>query len=483
MRQKKEQYMSTFSCDYGENLAVTERALAYGKSFDVLKKSLAVGDGEVTFFYIDGFVKDGELQRVMQFLLGKESLGNARDTEKIIPYVEVSRCGELEAAVTAILSGQTALFSDTFGSEIILLDLRTYPVRSIAEPESDRVMQGARDGFVETLIMNTALLRRRIRDPRLTLRHFDIGGSSHTDVVVCYMDGVARSEYVDAVCEKIRTARPKSLTLGAQSLAESLIKRRWYNPFPKIRTTERPDTAAAQVLEGNVLVFCDTSPEVMILPTSIFDFAEEADDYAFPPLTGSYLRILRLIILLLSVVATPLWYLALEYSEVLPESLRFLVPDEPGALPIIVQLFLAELALDGLKLASMNTPDMLSNSLSVVGALILGDFAVGVGWFSEDVIFYMACIAIANFAQQNHELGYAFKFSRMIILTLVYFLNVSGFVLGIILFCIFVATNVTVAGKRHYLYPLVPFDARALARHIFRMRKSDFESGKTNNQK
>lgn len=462
---------------------MTELALAYGKSFDLLKKSLSVGEGEVTFFYIDGFVKDGELQRVMQFLLNKKELGNARETEKIIPYVEVSRCGELEAAVTAILSGQTALFSDTFGSEAILLDLRTYPVRGIAEPESDKVMQGARDGFVETLIMNTALLRRRIRDPRLTMRHFDIGGASHTDVVVCYVEGVAEAEYVDAVCEKIRNARPKTLTLGAQSLAESLIKRRWYNPFPKIRTTERPDTAAAQVLEGSVLVFCDTSPEVMILPTSIFDFTEEADDYSFPPLTGSYLRLLRIIILLLSVVATPLWYLALEYSELLPESLRFLVPDEPGALPIILQLFMAELALDGLKLASMNTPDMLSNSLSVVGALILGDFAVGVGWFSEDVIFYMACIAIANFAQQNHELGYAFKFSRMIILTLVYFLGVWGFALGIFLFFMFVATNTTVANKRHYLYPLLPFDAKAMARHLFRFRKSDFEDEKTNNQK
>ena len=330
--------MSTFSCDYAENLALTERAIGYGRSFDLLKKSLSVGDGEVTFYYIDGFVKDGELQRVMQFLLGKKELGNARDTEKIIPYVEVSRCGELEAAVCAVLAGQTLLFSDTFGSEAILLDLRTYPVRGIAEPESDKVMQGARDGFVETLIMNTALLRRRIRDPRLTVRHFDIGGCSHTDVAVCYMEGVADADYVDAVCEKIRSARPRTLTLGTQSLAESLVRRGWYNPFPKIRTTERPDTAAAQVLEGSVLVFCDTSPEVMILPTSIFDFTEEADDYSFPPLTGSYLRILRIIILLLSVVATPLWYLALEYSELLPANLKFLVPDEPGALPIILQL-------------------------------------------------------------------------------------------------------------------------------------------------
>ena len=127
--------------------------------------------------------------------------------------------------------------------------------------------------------------------------------------------------------------------------------------------------------------------------------------FSFPPLTGTYLRLVRTAILLLSVVITPLWYLALEYETMLPDALKFLVPSNPGALPIILQLFLAEIAIDGLKIASMNTPDILSNSLSVVGALILGDFAVSVGWLCEDVILYMAFVAIANFAQQNYELG------------------------------------------------------------------------------
>lgn len=467
--------MAVLSENYAKNVEDVGKRLRFRQSFDILNRKLTLGDSEVTFFYIDGFVKDGELQRVMQFLLSKKKLPSAEETEKLIPYAEVSLCADFETVITAILSGQTALFSDSFGAKSLLLDLRTYPARETAEPDSDRVMQGARDGFVETLIMNTALLRRRIRDPRLVMRHFDIGGSSHTDVVVCYMDGVADAEYVEAICKKIENSKPKTLTIGAQSLSETLIRRRWYNPFPKIRTTERPDTASAQVLEGNVLIFCDTSPEVMILPTSIFDFCEEADDYAFPPLTGSYLRILRIIILMLSVVVTPLWYLSLEYSYLLPDTLKFLIPDEPGTLPIILQLFFAELALDGLKLASMNTPNMLSNSLSVVGGLILGDFAVGVGWVCEDVIFYMACVAIANFAQQSHELSYAFKFMRMIILGLVFLFGIWGFAAGIVLFCILVATNTTVTGKRRYLYPLIPFDGKVMLKHLFRVKKNDFE--------
>lgn len=467
--------MVKFSEDYRSNMALLSGELCADVNFDIIHKELDLASGRGSFFYIDGFVKDGELQRVMQFLLGRQKLGDAYQVERIIPYVEVEVCGDACKVITAVLSGQTAFIAEGFGAAAILLDLRTYPARETSEPESDRVMQGARDGFVETLVMNTALLRRRVRDKRLRMRHFDIGGSSHTDVVVCYIEGIAKADYVDAVCEKIKSCTPRTLTLGAESLAESLIRRRWYNPFPKIRTTERPDTASAQVLEGSVLIFCDTSPEVMILPTSIFDFTEEADDYAFPPLTGSYLRLIRIAILLLSVVATPLWYLVLENASVLPEALRFLIPDDPGSLPIILQLFIAELAIDGLKLASMNTPSMLSNSLSVVGALILGDFAVGVGWFCQDVIFYMACVSIANFAQQNHELGYAFKFMRLMILALVWALGVWGFAIGIILFMTFVATNTTVTGKRSYLYPLIPFNAKAMKRLIFRMKKDDFQ--------
>ena len=127
----------------------------------------------------------------------------------------------------------------------------------------------------------------------------------------------------------------------------------------------------------------------------------------------------------------------------------------------------------GLRMASLNTPNMLSNSLSVVGGLILGDFAVGVGWVCEDVILYMALVAIANFAQQNVELGYAFKFVRVAMLILTYFLGAWGLLAGMLLFSFLLVTNVTVTGRSGYLYPLIPFDGRAMAHLIFRVKKND----------
>ena len=210
------------------------------------------------------------------------------------------------------------------------------------------------------------------------------------------------------------------------------------------------------------------------MPTSIFDYLEQTDDFYFPPITGTYLRIVRLTMLLLSMIVTPVWYLCVEYSDTLPHYLRFLVPEDPGALPIILQLILVEIAIDGLKLASMNTPNMLSNSLSVVGALLLGDFAVGVGWVCEDVILYMAFVAISGFAQQNAELGYAFKFVRVATLIFTYFLGAWGLVAGGVLFVFLLLTNVTVIGGR-YLYPLIPLRPGKLLRLIIREKKGDGE--------
>ena len=465
----------TLSDDHTKNLAAVSGALRVSASFDLVERHLTVAGRDLCFFFVDGFAKDSEMQRVMAHLLEMGKVGTADEVMRGLPYVEVSLTSSLSEIVHAVLSGQSCVIGEGFGASAVIVDVRTYPSRTTAEPDSDRVMQGAHDGFVETLVTNTALIRRRIRDPRLTMMHFNLGGASGTDVVMCYMQGIADPQRVRRLEERLRRLKPDTLTLGYQSLAESLIRHGWYNPFPKIRLTERPDTASSQVLEGSILLICDTTPQVMIIPTSIFAYLEQTDDFYFPPLTGSYLRLVRMLMLLLSVTLTPLWYLAVENAAALPPYLGFLLPDKPGAIPIILQLLLVEVAIDGLKIASMNTPDMLSNSLSVVGALLLGDFAVGVGWLCEDVILYMAFIAIAGFAQQNAELGYAFKYIRILTLIFVFGFGVWGLLLGAAVFVLLAATNTTVDGGFGYLYPLVPFDPRAMKRLLFRLKKRDGE--------
>ncbi len=469
--------MKELSVNYEENVASMSKLLRTSESFDLIRRTLRVGNDEMTFFYIDGFVKDDTMLRIFQCFLMMKELPKGESAartfaERYVPYVEVDVTSSAESAVTAVLSGAVLSLGSTFGKNAVLIDARTYPARMTEEPDSDRVMQGAHDGFVETLIFNTALIRRRIRDPRLTMHYVNMGGSSRTDVVVCYMDGVANADEVNAIKRRLADVAPQSLTMGMQSLAETLIRRRWYNPFPKVRTLERPDAAAAELIEGRILVLCDTSPQVMVLPTSIFDFMQETEDYYFPPITGCYMRVVRHFVFCLSLYLTPLYYLLYLYRAALPTSFGFLFPDG-GNIPLIAQLFLVEFAIDGLKLASMNTPSMLTNSLSVIGGLILGDFAVTIGWLSPQVIFYMAIVAIAGFSQQSYQLGYAFKFLRMLLLLLTALFGIYGFVGGLLLALVLLISNKTISGKRGYLYPLLPFHGKALLRLFFRLPKND----------
>ncbi len=465
-----------FCADYNENVRLLDGILCPTESFDMIKRRLSVGKNEATFYYIDGLVKDDTMMRIMQIFIGLKQLpqgrGAARDfIVASVPYVEVETVTDVNDATLLVMSGGVCMVGETFGREAVLIDARTYPVRSISEPESDRVMRGARDGFVETLIFNTALLRRRIRDPRLRVVYKNIGKTSKTDIALVYIEGEADSEYVKWLSAKLDAIDTDCIPMGHESLAECLIKKKWYNPFPKIRSTERPDTASAQLAEGSVILLCDTSPEAMILPTSIFDFLQETGDYYFSPFTGSYLRIVRHIIFWLTIFLVPLWYLLVTNPEYLPKSLKFLIPDDFGALPLIIQLLLVEFVIDGLKLASMNTPSMLTNSLSVVGGLILGDFAVNIGWLIPEVILYMAFVTIANFTQASYQLGYAVKFMRMLMLIATALLGVWGFAAGIVGIPLLIAANTTVNRRRSYLYPHIPFNARALMRLLFRVKK------------
>lgn len=463
-----------FAADFYENIALLDRILRPDASFDLVKRPLQIAGRNGVLYFIDGFVKDEIMEKILEFFmkLTSDQIKDVTDTQafadRLIPYVETDVTADTDTITGMVLSGAVAFLLDGF-SEAVIIDARTYPARGVEEPDSDKVLRGSHDGFVETLVFNTALLRRRIRDPRLTNEILSVGTQSRTDVVLCYMDGKADPKFVSSVKEKLRSLEVPSLTMGQESLIEALIRQHWYNPFPKVRYTERPDSAAASVYEGKLLIFVDNSPSAIILPTSIFDFVQETDDFYFPPLTGTYLRLTRIIIFLLTVFLTPVWYLLIEHPQWIPEWLKFIEISEPVGLPVIFQLLLAEFAIDGLKLASLNTPSPLSSSFSIIGGLILGEFAVKAGWLASEVILYMAFVAIANFTQPSLELGYAFKFVRVLLLILSALFGLWGFLGGLLLTLLMICFNKTVEGKS-YLYPLLPFNGKELKKLFVRTR-------------
>lgn len=458
--------------DYLSSAAALRDALQTQKSFDLVERPVFFGGRRALFVLLDGFVKDDLFEKIIEFFYSlKEDdpcFSSPQDfLDRAVPYCEAAYEKKLDNVVTAVLSGQTALAIDGLDG-FLLLDIRTYPQRDSAEPEKDKVFRGSHDGFVETMVLNCALIRRRIRSPQLRMEAYSLGQISQTDVVLCYMADRVDQNVLDKLRQKFQQAKQvEALTMNQESLAELLLPHKWYNPFPRFKYTERPDAAAAQVLEGDVVVLVDNSPAAMTLPTSLFDVMEEANDYYFPPVTGTYLRLARFLVLLAMLLLTPIWLLLNRNPSLLSEGMQFLLPEEPPQVPLFWQLLILEVGIDGLKLATLNTPSMLTTSLSVIAGIVVGDFAVQSGWFSAEAMLYMAFVALGAFNQPSFELGYAIKFMRVGLLILVMLFGLWGLIAGLVSIFIILLSNKTFSG-RGYLYPLIPFDGKMLVKKLFR---------------
>ena len=455
-----------------ENMQYLNRLLEVEKSFDLVYRVIQVGGREACIYFIDGFCKDEMMQKMLQYFMDLKEEEMPQDahemSKRCIPYVEVDLQDEWEQIVYFIMSGVFALFIDGF-EKCLLIDSRTYPARSVSEPEKDKALRGSKDGFVETIVFNTALIRRRIRSTQLRMELFHAGNSSQTDIVLCYMENRVDHAFLEKLKERIERIRVDALTMNQESLVECLYKKKWYNPFPKFKFTERPDTASAQILEGDIVILVDNSPSAMITPTSIFDVVEEADDYYFPPITGTYLRLSRFLIAILTYLMTPTFLLLMQRPEWIPAGFEFIMVKDPTNLPLVWQFLILELAIDGLRLAAVNTPNMLSTPLSVMAALVLGEFSVNSGWFNSEVMLYMAFVAISNYTQASYELGYAIKFMRIINLILTAAFGLWGYLAAILIMVAAVVSNKTISGKS-YVYPLLPLNLKQLSKRFIRYR-------------
>ena len=440
------------SISFEENIAYMNEILPVKESFDVIRREIIIGGKNAVFYFIDGFMKDEAMLKIMDSFLSVTEQDMPDDVDdfvqKHVPYVEVDILEDFDQVIRNVLSGTTCLFIDGY-KECICIDCRTYPARSVDEPDKDKSLRGSRDGFVETIVFNTALMRRRIRDPHLIMEMAEAGQASRTDIALCYISDRVDKELLDNLKKRIESLQLGDLRMNQQRLAEALFKRKWFNPFPKFKYTERPDTAAACLLEGKVVILVDNSPSAMILPTSILDMIEEANDYYFPTVTGVYLKTTRILITIATVFFTPLYLLFMQNLEWLPEVFSFVAVRDTVNIPLIFQFLILELSIDGLRLAAMNTPTMLSTPLSVIAGIVMGEFSVQSGWFNSEVMLYMAFVAVANYTQPNFELGYALKFMRLLLLILTALFNLAGFIAGCILVLCFLIFNKTLSGRNY----------------------------------
>lgn len=460
------------SSKLSDNIAYFDKELMIDNNFDIVRRNIKISKRDAAFYFIEGFIKDDIMQNIIEslFSIEEDELVNNANTMVIskISNVDVSEIKNTDEILKSILSGIICLFVDGYDSAI-KIDARDYPSRGVEEPWKDKVLRGARDGFVETLVFNTALIRRRIRDKELNIEMLTMGESSKTDIAVCYMKNRADTTLVNNIKERIKTTKVDALTMNQESLAECIYGGKMINPFPKFKFSERPDTAAASLLDGNIVILIDNSPAAMILPTSVFDVIEEADEFYFPPVIGTYIRLSRFVLTLVTLLLTPIWLLYSNNPEWIPKCLEFTLTKDIVNVPIILQLLILEVAIDGLRLAAISTPSPLSTPLSVTAGLVIGEFTVKSGWFNAETMLYMSVVALATYTQASFEFGYALKFMRIIMLILTQVFGIFGLILGIVITLLAIIFNKTISEKS-YIYPLYPWNKDMFIRKVLRVR-------------
>ena len=464
---------------YQNHLKRLKKDLPIGESFDILERHLKIGGRNATVFYVDGLTDGLKAQYVLNYLLTikKEDMENIFLSQQFIeekmPFLSSQVTDSYEVAEQRMYSGLSIMVVEGL-DQIIIIDTRSYPLRSVQEPEKEKSLRGAKDGFTESFMQNIGLIRRRIRDNNLIIKYFPMGEVSKTDIAVAYMKDKVNKDLAMKIENLIQKAQTDYITVGDQSVLEKLMKEMGaysrFNPFPKVKYSQRPDVIAAHITEGKIAIIVDNSPTVMLLPVGVFDFLQDVDDYYFPQMTGNYFRLLRTLNFLVILFLTPIYILIIQYKEMTPEILEFFVPKENFAVPILIQFILLELAIDGLKLASLNTPSSLGMSLSVIGALILGEFSINSGWFIPQTILCMAVVALASFTQPSIELSYGIKFSRLLMIIGAGAYGLVGFAVGLVIALFVLASTKTLSGDS-YLYPLLPFEWKVLKKLLFRSKE------------
>ncbi|ENH97469.1 stage V sporulation protein AF [Gracilibacillus halophilus YIM-C55.5] len=464
MEQEKGLYHS-----YEKNVHYIRDYLKVEKSFDLIHLDLEYAGRKMSLFLVDGLVKDEILHYLMRFLaqLEEEDLDDKpfeKLMQKYIPYVEIDKEKDLNKAADWVLSGPSALVVEGL-DKIILIDARTYPVRSPKEPDLERVVRGARDGFVETIIFNTALTRRKIRDRSLRMEYMSIGRRSKTDICISYIADIADPKKVEQLKKHLDEIDTDGLPMAEKTIEEYLSGKEW-NPYPTIRYTERPDTAAAHMYEGHIVIMIDGSPSVMITPATLWHHLQHAEEYRQKPFIGVYLKMVRYIAIFSSIFILPMYYLLSTEPGLLPEELSFVGPQDVGKIPLIFQFLIAEIGIDMLRMAAIHTPSALATALGLVSAILIGQIAVEVGLFSNEVVLYLAVAVMGTYCTPSYELSLANRIIRLGLLLVTAFFGLKGFVIGTTVYLLYLINlNTFYIG---YLWPFIPFDGKALYNVIIR---------------
>ncbi len=441
-----------------------------GTSFDLGFRKLTILKKVTHTYYLTGMVETPIIVELMKKLV--EINDYESNTVKIPEIIEnrlvhqqVKRVKTMDEAVDEMLSGLIVIFLDG-EDEAFVIDVRSYPGRSPQEPDTEKVVRGARDGYTENIIQNTALTRRRIRDERLRHEIFKVGERSKTDICISYLQDVADEGLINVIKKELENIEIDGISMADKTIEEFLVKQ-GFNPFPLVRYTERPDVSASHLLEGHVLIMVDTSPSMIITPTTFFHHVQHAEEYRQSPAVGTFIRWIRFFGIFASIFLLPLWLLMVMDPSLLPENLQFIGPNETGNIPVVIQIILADIGIEFLRMAAIHTPTPLSTAMGLIAAVLIGQIAIDVGLFSPEVILYISIAAIGSFATPSYELSIANKMTRVALLIVTSIFGVAGFTIGITVYTLLLASIRSL--NTPYLWPFLPFNGKAMMQILFRI--------------
>ena len=376
-------------------------------SFDLNTRTLDFENEEVTINYVSSLCSDD----LIAYLVEGITNHRGKTLKDCINNGDVKEETDLEKAQYAMLTGCAVV---NYRDKQYVLDTRNFPSRSVEEPETEKSVRGSKDGFNESMLTCAGLIRRRIRTIDLVMNKQTIGKNNPLDICLCYLNSQVDQSMLQTILERIKEIKNEDLVMSDRAVEEMILDQ-GYNPFPLVRYSERPDVVSTHILHGHIAIICDTSSSVMMIPTTIFEILEHVEEHRQTPIIGTFIRLIRFSAVLISLYLVPLWLL--------------LTNDGNLDLVFLGQVLLVELAIELLRIATIHTPTSLSNAMGMIAAVLLGQFAIDLGIFSEEILLFCAIGDVGGFATPNYELSLTNKYLKIFLIIFAGFLGWIGFII------------------------------------------------------
>ncbi|MFI8496306.1 spore germination protein [Peribacillus butanolivorans] len=420
-----------------------------------------IDNPSVTDFLIESIMKNPHLK---EKLLPQEALDVI--SEDVVSLGGVETVTDWEKLLLSLLSGDSIIFVDGVNKALVA-STRGGERRSIQEPSTHLTVRGSREGFTESNATNIAMLRRIINSPDLWIESMKIGTVTKTDVSIMYINGIAKEGIVEEVKKRLKGINIDSIL--ESGYIEQLIEDQVMTPFPTLNHTERPDMVAGNLLEGRVAIFVNGTPFVLVAPALFVQFFQSVEDYYNRFDIASFTRFLRILVFIISIVGPAVYVAATTFhQEMIPTKLLVIVAAQRETVPLpgVIEALIMEITFEMLREASLRMPKAVGSTMSIVGALVIGQAAVQAGIVSPAMVIIVSITAIASFATPSYSIAISARLVRFVFIICAGVLGFYGMILAFIVLIVHLCSLRSFGVP--YMSPLAPLNPEGLGDTFFR---------------